>query len=169
VVHWPAPANVSEVRPFLGTTSHYRKYIKGYAQTAGSLTKLTKKSTKFVWSDECQGAFERLKAALVSAPILACPVREGMFILDTDASANSIGSVLSQIQDGEEKVIAYASFSLSQSRRNYCTTYRELYAVLTFVKHFSHYLWGRPFLVRTDHSSLRWLKNFKQPEGMVAR
>lgn len=77
--------------------------------------------------------------------------------------------MLSQIQNGEEKVIAYASKTLCPSRQRYCVTYRELYAVVTFVKQFRHYLLGRKFLVRTDHSSLKWLKNFKDPEGMVAR
>ena len=48
-------------------------------------------------------------------------------------------------------------------------TYRELYAVVRFSKYFSHYLWGRLFLVRSDHSSLKWLKNFKQPKGIVSR
>ena len=169
VASWPVPTCVSEVRSFLGTASYYRKYIQGFADIASPLTNLTKKNQKFVWTEKCQSAFERLKEALVSAPILAYPTKEGRFVLDTDASATAIGAVLSQIQDGEEKVIAYANCALSSSRQNYCTTYRELYAVVRFVKYFSHYLWGRPFLVRSDHSSLKWLKNFKQPEGIVAR
>ena len=69
------------------------------------------------------------------------------------------------LYDVQRAVIAYASCALSSSRQNYCTTYRELYAVVRFVKYFFHYLCGRPFLVRSDHSSLKWLKNFKQPEG----
>jgi transposase InsO family protein len=78
-------------------------------------------------------------------------------------------AVLSQIQDGQESVIAYASKSLSLAQRRYCTTYRELLAVVTFTKHFHYYLWGQKFVVRTDHGSLRWLRNFKEPEGMIAR
>ena len=164
---WPVPACVSEVRSFLGTASYYRKYIQGFADIASPLTNLTKKNQKLVWTEKCQS--ERLKEALVCAPVFAYPTREGKFVLDADVSATAIGAVPSQIQDGEENVIAYASCALSSSRQNYCTTYRELYAVVRFVKYFSHYLWGRPFLVRSDHSSLKWLKNFKQPEGMVAR
>jgi hypothetical protein len=106
---------------------------------------------------------------LTTAPVLAYPQRDASFILDTDASLSGIGAVLSQVQDGEEKVIAYASKTLSRSQQRYCTTNRELLAVITFLKHFRHYLWGRKFLVRTDHASLIWLKNFKDPEGMVAR
>ena len=168
VASWPVGTCVSEVRSFLGTASYHWKYIQGFADIASPLTNLTKKNQKFVWTEKCQHAFERLKEALVTAPVLAYPTREGKFVLDTDASATAIGAVLSQIQDGEEKVIAYESCALSSSRQNYCTTYSERYAVVRFVKYFSHYLWGRPFLVRSDHSSLKWLKNFKQPEGMVA-
>ena len=105
----------------------------------------------------------------MSAPILSYPKGDGLFILDTDASLSGVGAVLSQIQDNEEKFIAYASKTLNKSQRNYCTTYRELLAVVTFVKHFRHYLWGRNFKVRIDHSSLIWLKQFKNPEGMLAR
>ena len=169
VEDWPTPKNVSEIRSFLGTCSYYRKYIPHFADIASPLTDLTRKGRKFIWGKDCQNAFEKLKQTLTSAPILAYPTRDDKFVLDTDASGTAIGAVLSQIQNGEEKVIAYASSSLNKSRRNYCTTYRELFAVVHFVKHFSHFLWGRPFLVRTDHSSLKWLQNFKNPEGMVAR
>ena len=106
VASWPVPTCVSEARSFLGTTSYYRKYIPGFADIASPLTNLTKKKQKFVWTEKCQSAFERLKEALVSAPVLAYLSREGKFVLDTDASATAVGAVLSQIQGGEEKVIA---------------------------------------------------------------
>lgn len=73
------------------------------------------------------------------------------------------------MQNGEERVIAYGSKTLSKTQRRYCTTYRDLLAVVVFVKQVRHYLWGRKFTLRTDHSSLKWLRNFKEPEGMVAR
>ena len=121
---WPVPACVSEVRSFLGTASYYRKYIQGFADIASPLTNLTKKNQKLVWTEKCQS--ERLKEALVCAPVFAYPTREGKFVLDADVSATAIGAVPSQIQDGEENVIAYASCALSSFRQNYCTTYREL-------------------------------------------
>lgn len=166
---WPTPESVSDVRSFLGLASYYRKFIKNFSTLAFPLIQLTQKNRKFSWSDECDIAFQNLKQALISAPILSYPTRNGRFVLDTDASNSGIGAVLSQIQNGEERVIAYASKTLSRSQQNYCTTYRELLAVVTFVKHFRYYLNGKNFLIRTDHSSLIWLKNFKEPEGIVAR
>ena len=100
---------------------------------------------------------------------MAYPQPEGLLILDTDASNVSISGCLSQVQDGVERVLAYGSKALSSAQRRYCTTKRELLAVVKFIKHYRMYLWGRHFLVRTDHASLKWLINFKDPEGMLAR
>ena len=102
-----------------------------------------------------------MKELLISAAILYFPQDDDEFIIDTDASANGIGAVLSQMQNGEEKVIAYASKTLNDSQRKYCTTYRELLAVITFVKQFRHYVWGRHFKIRSDHASFIRLKKFK--------
>ena len=79
------------------------------------------------------------------------------------------GAVLSQVQDEQEKMIAYASKSLTKSERNYCVTHRKLLAVVFFVKHFKHYLYGKCFKLRTDHASLKWLFRLKEPEGQIAR
>jgi hypothetical protein len=112
-------------------------------------------------------SFENLKQALTNTPILAYPRNEDSFILDTDASNTCMGAVLSQIQDGKEKVIAYYSKAFSRTERKYCVTRRELLAVVASIKHFHHYLYGRHFLVRSDHDALRWLLNFKNPEVLV--
>lgn len=106
---------------------------------------------------------------MTEAPILEHPNFSEDFILDTDASKNATGAVLSQNIDGKEKVIAYASRTLSKSERRYCVTRNELLAVVHFVKHFRHFLYGRKFTVRTDHSSLQWLVNFKNAEDQLAR
>ena len=174
ITDFPHPTNLKEVQQFLGLANYYRRFIEHFSQKAAPMIALTRKGVKFEWTRECQKAFNNLKNELVSAPILG-KAREvknkdtDFFLLDTDASAIGIGAVLSQMQDGEEVVIRYGSHLLSQSERNYCTTKRELLAVVTFVKEFKPYLWGQPVIVRTDHSSLRWLKNFKEPEGMIAR
>ena len=105
----------------------------------------------------------------MSAPILAYPQSDGLFILDTDASAFAIGGVLSQEQDGEEKVTAYGSKVLSRPERNYCITRRELLAIVVFLKKYRHYVGGSKVKIQTDHGSLRWLCNFKDPDGQLAR
>ena len=171
VSNWLTPQTVTEVRSFLGLASYYRRFINGFATIASPLTALTEKGRFFDWSKDCSNAFSILKKKLVEAPILAYPSSDPAdpYILDTDASNSGIGAVLSQVQGGTERVIAYASKTLNHSQRRYCTTYRELLAVVVFVKHFRHYLIGQSFTVRTDHSSLRWLTNFKDAEGMVGR
>ena len=89
--------------------------------------------------------------------------------MDTDASNYAMGGVLSQMVDGKEQVIAYASVAFNKAQMNYCTTHRELLAVVTMTRRFRHYLLGRHFKLRTDHSSLRWLLNYKDVDGMLAR
>ena len=93
-----------------------------FAEIADPLVALTRKGVPFVWADKQQTAFDALKASLLSAPILGFPTEKDRFVLDTDASLFAIGGVLSQIQNEEEVVIAYASRSLRISQRRYCTT-----------------------------------------------
>lgn len=169
VNNWPIPTSVLEVRSFLGLASYFRRFIENVSNMAYPLTRLTQKNKKFEWSNECESAFDTLKHALTSAPMLAYPSQNEPFKLDTDASAYGVGAILSQIQNGKEDVIVYGSKTLSRSQMGYCTTYRELLAEVTFVKQFKHYLYGRPFLIGTAHASLLWLKNFKEPEGLLAR
>ncbi|CAC5385628.1 Retrovirus-related Pol polyprotein from transposon 297,Retrovirus-related Pol polyprotein from transposon opus,Retrovirus-related Pol polyprotein from transposon 17.6 [Mytilus coruscus] len=92
VKDWPVPKSIKDVRSFLGLTSYYRKFILKYADKAKPLYKVTEKNQKFVWTEDCQQSFEELKNTLISAPILAYPTREDLFILDTDASNVGMGS-----------------------------------------------------------------------------
>ena len=169
VQNWPQPKTVHDVRSFLGFCSYYRRFISNFAAVAKPLHAFTERKQKFVWTDDCSKAFETLKNRMVSSPILAHPDFTKSFTLDTDASDQAIGAVLSQQIDGKEHAIAYASRTLTRSERRYCVTRKELLALVYFVKYFRHYLYGRAFTVRTDHGSLRWLMKFKNPEGQLAR
>ena len=170
VANWPALTSKREVQQFLGLANYYRRFIADFARISRPLHKLTEKNMKFEWSPDCQSAFEDLRNRLVNAPILGFPDLEKQFILDTDASDSGIGAVLSQKDEaGAERVIAYASRVLSKAERRYCVTWRELLAVVTFAQHFRPYLFGRRFVLRTDHGSLTWLAHFKEPEGQLAR
>ena len=170
IMSWPIPKNVKEIWSFLGTCSYYRKFIQNFAKIANPLHPLTEKNAIFHWNIECDQAFNTLKKALTTSPILTYPCLEKDFIIDTDASGTGIGAVLSQTgDDGKEHVISYFSQVLSKPERQYCVTRRELLAIVKAVKHFHHYLYGVHFIVRTDHGALNWLKNFKNPEGQLAR
>ena len=170
VQKWPTPTSPKELQQFLGLASYYRRFIRNFATIAKPLHRLTEKTAEFHWTAQCQDAFEELRSRLVSAPILAFPDHRKQFILDTDASDTGVGGVLSQLDcDGQERVISYASRVLSKAERRYCVTRRELLAVVTFTQHFRPYLFGKKFTLRTDHGSLKWLRNFKEPEGQLAR
>lgn len=169
VKSWEPPRNQKEVRSFLGLTGYYRSYVKDYGEIAEPMVRLTDARTEFRWTPQCQRAFETLRERLVTAPILGYPNQQDMFVLDTDASDVAIGAVLSQRQGGHERVIAYGSKALNQAERNYCVTRRELLAVVHFVDAYRYYLYGRPFLLRTDHSSLRWMLDQKEPRDQLAR
>ena len=169
VKEWPTPTSSLEVQQFLGLANYYRRFVKDFAVIAKPLHRLTEKGAVFRWSEACQQAFAALRDKLTSTPILAFPDFSVEFVLDTDASGTGIGAVLTQVQEGTERVIAYASRTLSKAERNYCVTRKELLAAVYFIRHFRPYLLGRKFTLRTDHGSLTWLCNFKQPEGQLAR
>ena len=169
VRNWHEPNRVKAVRQFVGFVGYYRRFVKNFAELADPLVSLTRKGVPFVWGSEQQRAFDALKACLLSAPILGFPTEDDRFVLDTDASLFAIGGVLSQIQNEEEVVIAYASRSLRLSQRRYCTTRREMLAAVVMCTHFRSYLRGSQFTLRMDHRSLRWLQKFKNEDGMLAR
>ena len=165
-----APIDISGLRRFLGLTSYYRRFIQSYADKAEPLNRLLRKGNVYRWNEECQKAFETLKIALSTAPVLAYPDFSKEFILYTDASNFGIGVVLSQKDElDKERVVAYASRSLSKQERNYTVTEKECLAIIWAISMFRTYLYGRKFTVVTDHAALRWLKDIKTPEGRLAR
>lgn len=172
VKEWPVPKGKTELEAFLGFINYHRDFIPHLAEEASILYDLVKTSsnqTAIDWTPCHDDAFRHLKESMLTAPVLGYPKPEDLFILDTDASNHSIGAELSQIQDGKEVVIAYASMSLNAQQRKYCTTRKELLALVTFLHHFRFYLLGRSFIVRTDHNSLTWLMRFRNIEGQLAR
>ena len=169
IADWPTPSCLQELKQFLGLASYYRRFVKNFAAIVAPLVKLTEKGHAWHWSSDCDAAFFLVKECLVTAPILGYPVFNQPFIVDTDASGEGLGAVLSQYISGGERVIAFASRSLSKAERKYCATRREMLALVWAIKHFRPYLYGRRFTVRTDHASLRWLQSFHEPEGQIAR
>lgn len=169
IKNWPIPTTPKDVRSFLGLCSYYRRFVHGFANTAKPLHKLCEKNVKFIWTDECQQAFDALKTALMTPPVLAYPIPEKTFILDTDASDRATGAVLSQMHADGEHVIAYMSKAMNKHEQSYCVTRKELLAVVNALKHFNSYLYGQAVLLRTDNSAVSWVRNLKNPMGQMAR
>jgi len=169
VTDWPTPTNQKQLKSFLGLASYYRRFVRGFAGTAAPLFQLLQKDKDFVWTESCQTAFSSLQRALSEAPVLAPADPVLPFVLDTDASSEGVGGVLSQVGPEGERVVAYFSRAFNKHEKRYCVTRRELLAVVLSIRHFRYYLCGLEFLVRTDHSALQWLMTFKEPEGQVAR
>ena len=152
-----SPTDISSLRRFLGLVGYYRKFIKRFAKIAHPLHQLLQKGNMYRWNEDCQKAFEELKHRLITAPILAHPDFSKEMMLITDASTKGISAVLSQIQDGQERVIAYASRSLTPAERKYTTTEHECLAVVWRMKQYRPYVHGRKVKAITDHRTLRWL------------
>jgi hypothetical protein len=170
ILDWPVPNSAKAVKSFCATVNYYRRHIKDNSTIAAPLYDITKKGCKFLWKREHQIAFYTLKSRLATAPILGIYEQDAVTILDTDASAVSIGAVLSQILDGKERVIAYASRTMNDSERRYSVTKRELLAVLYALKQFRHYLLACPsFTIRTDHAPLVHVQQMKNPSTHIAR
>ena len=169
VKDWPVPRTPKQMKSFLGLCSYYRRFVEGFAKIARPLHKICEKSAHFIWSDECQEAFDTLKTALTSSPVLAYPEPGKEYILDTDASQKAVGAVLSQVSNGHERVIAYMSQSMNVHEQSYCTTRKELLAVVCGLRKFHSYLYGQSIRLRTDNAAVSWLRSLKQPTGQVAR
>ena len=163
---WKMPRTISEVRSFVGFCSYYRRFIPKFSDLSAPFVALTKKGVPcHTNTRECREAFEELKETLLKLPLLHYADPSKPFLLDADASDVAIGACLSQLrmrENGEEEEvpIAFASKTLSDSRRAYCTTKKELYAIVFFMRYWRGYLSMAKTVVRTDHGSLRWLTRF---------
>jgi hypothetical protein len=122
-----------------------------------------------MWSEPAELSFQTLKQKLCSTPILSLPRDESQTILDVDASDTGIAAILSQIQDDDEKVLAYASRVYSDAEKNYCISRRELLGLIYGLTQFRQYLLGRHILVRTDHAPLLILTRSNKPSSQICR
>ena len=172
VSSFPRPSNVKQTRSFLGLTSYFRAFIKGYAELAKPLHHLTKLKVPFVWTDEQETAFEALKQQLVSPPTLIYPDETKTFHLATDASGHTLGYVLYQkcapVKDEQGKttkrekmigIIAYGARSFNDREKNYTIHVKELLAVITAFRNFHAHLIHSKTIVHCDRSSIVTLSN----------
>nr|ABB47095.2 retrotransposon protein, putative, Ty3-gypsy subclass [Oryza sativa Japonica Group] len=153
VTDWKQPKTVTQIRSFLGLAGYYRRFIENFSKIARPMTQLLKKEEKFVWSPQCEKAFQTLKEKLVSSPVLILPDTRKDFMVYCDASPQGLGCVLMQ----EGHVVAYASRQLWPHEGNYPTHDLELAAVVHALKIWRHYLIGNRCEIYTDHKSLKYI------------
>ena len=162
--NWPTPTTVKQLRGFLGLTGYYRKFIKGYSHISKPLTELLKKNA-FSWTEQAEQAFLQLKTAMSTAPVLALPNLQDQFVIETDASGLGIGAVL--MQRGHP--LAYISKTLAPRHLGLSTYEKELLALVYAVEKWRPYLMSSPFLVKTDHYSLKYLVDQKISTPLQAK
>ena len=167
------PRTQTELRSFLGTCNVYRRFVPNFAHVAAPLNQLLTKGTDCDLpspTPEQWKAFELLKQALTSPPVLQLPDPNLEFSIDTDASAFQAGCALFQhADDGVRHPIGFWSRSLSPAERKYSAGEREALAIIFAVQLLHPYLWGRHFTVYTDHQALRWVFGLDDPTGRLSR
>lgn len=127
---WPVPRDLEELRSFVGFCGYYRWLKKDFARLATHLHHFSKMGMPLHWDQEHQGAFERLRLALVYAPVMKFPDPRSPFLLDCDASNEGVGAVFLRVKDGQEQVVEYYSSKFRSNEQNYCVTWKELLAIV---------------------------------------
>lgn len=161
---YPTPKIVRELRRFLGMAGYYRRFCKNFSGRAAPLTDLLKKGTRFKWSEECRRAFNEIKQALSTEPVLMAPEFEKPFHLAVDASNEGIEAVLMQ-EDNEGMLhpVSYYSKKLNKHQQVYSTVEKELFALINSIQHFEVYVTAsaHPTKIYTDHNPLTFLDRMK--------
>ncbi|CAM4589164.1 unnamed protein product [Lepidochelys olivacea] len=169
---WPVPKSKKQVQSFLGLAGYYRRFVPHYSQIAAPLTDLTKKKqpNAVQWTGKCQKAFNKLKATLMSDPVLRAPDFDKPFLVTTDASERGVGAVLMQKgPDQEFHPVVFLSKKLSERESNWSVTEKECYAIVYALEKLRPYVWGRRFHLQTDHAALKWLHTVKETNKKLLR
>lgn len=154
---FPTPRTTTDVKAFIGMCSFFRRFIHQFASIAAPITALTKKDTPFEWTKECEDAMNTLKKALTSAPILSAPRLGRPFIIETDSSGKGTAAVMKQEQEGQERIIAYASRTLTKHESRYPAIELEALGLVFAVGKFRPYIDGARTTIITDHAPLKAL------------
>ncbi|XP_062839805.1 uncharacterized protein LOC103279995 [Anolis carolinensis] len=170
--NWPIPKTKKQVRSFLGLAGYYRKFIPSFSDLAAPLSDLTKKKNpnQIIWTPNCQSAMDKLKKAITSNSVLKAPDFEIPFILTCDASDAGLGAVLSQKDpEGEDRPILFLSKKWHTHEYSMSTIEKECFSIIWSIKKLKPYLWGRKFILQTDHAPLKWLDNVKGTNNKLLR
>ncbi|XP_064479068.1 uncharacterized protein LOC135392282 [Ornithodoros turicata] len=156
ILDFPRPNDVHRVRQFLGLTSYFRRFVKGFATVAAPLTKLTAKNVPWEWTDEQETAFRALKLAITERPVLAHYAQDAETEVHTDASQDGLGAVLMQKQTDERfHPVAFASRRTTTEERKYHSHELETLAIVWALEKFRVYVLGIKFTVVTDCNAVR--------------
>lgn len=172
IVDAPRPKTKTQTRAFLGLAGFYRKFIPNFSEIAVPLTDLTKKGqpNKVIWTESQEKAFTTLKEKLSSSPVLKLPNLQAEFILRTDASDIALGAILLQKDsEGIKRPVAYISRKLLDREKNYSVIEKECLSIVWAVQKFRKYLYGRAFLLETDHQPLIYLNRAKIENSRLMR
>jgi len=173
VLEWPVPTKVKQVQAFLGFANSYHRFIENFAKMSKSLSDLTKKDCTWNWGVEQQNAFEVLKKAFTTAPVLRIPNDKDPFKLSTDTSDFATGAVLSQkdMQTNLWHPVAFFSKSLDVHERNYEIYDKELLAVIRGLEEYRHHLEGHPHKIKIwlDHQNLTFFRTAQKLTRKQAR
>ena len=157
VLKWPAPKNIHELRSFLGLAGYYRRFVRDFSKVASPLSVLLHKNTSYEWTSVQEQAFNQLKTAVSTAPVLIIPDPTLPYTLVTDASGYAIGAALCQDHGNGLQPCAYRSRKMNDHERNYPVHEQELLSIIDALREWRHYLLGNRFTVITDHRSLQYL------------
>ncbi|GBG78411.1 hypothetical protein CBR_g26439 [Chara braunii] len=166
---WPQPANVRELRSFLGLASFYRKFVPKFYVIAHPLSRLTSKNVAYAWCEKCETAFQALKEALVSHLVLRIADPNLTFVVTTDASQFGIGAVMQQDDGDGLRPLEYYSKRMPSHKVATSTYMREHYALREALAHWKHYLLGRHFKVYSDHQTLQWIQTQSELSPTLTR
>ena len=172
IVKYPIPTSRKELARFLGMAGYYRNFCLNFSDIAAPLTNLLSKKVKFVWTDDCQMAFDKVKLLLQKSPVLKSPDYEKLFKLIIDSSDVGTGSVLVQeASDGLDHPVSYFSKKLLKYQKNYSVVEKETLGLVLALEHFDVYLGSPPFKIKvyTDHNPLTFLKTMKNKNQRLVR
>ena len=169
IANLPTPKTVKDVRSFLGHVGFYRRFIKDFSFVSIPICNLLTNETPFEWTQACQEAFDKLKGMLTIAPIMQPPNWTLPFEIMCDVSDYAIEAVLGQRKDKRSHAIYYASKTLNESQMNYCTTEKELFAVVFALDKFRSYILGSLVVVFTNQAALKYLLSKKDAKPRLIR
>ena len=164
-----SPEDVKGVKRVLGMLSFYRRFLPNMAVVAAPMTELLKKDVEFQWTNACEESLRTLLGLLMRKTMLAFPDFSQPFILTTDACQLGLGSVLAQEKDGQQVPISFASRVSRGAESNWCARELETLSLVWSIDHFREFLYGKAFVLQSDHHSLQWLLELKNPQGKFAR